>query len=113
MADSDQSEPYADSFFANPVVGTTLTVLSGLSFLFVCMIVPLVGKAAYLTDRYAQNRFWFTIALLVALALSVLATVSKLARRKIDQSPLPLFSIVLTAACVLFIGALLLNTLHV
>jgi peptidoglycan/LPS O-acetylase OafA/YrhL len=102
-----------ESFFARPTVGTFLTVLSGLSFLFVCMILPLVGKAAILTDRYPKNRFWFTVALLVSLALGMLAIFSKMTRRKLDQSPLPLFSIALTGIGFVLLIALFAGLLHI
>ena len=102
-----------ESFFTRPAVGTCLTVLSGISFLFVCMILPLVGKAAALTDRYPKNRFWFTVALLVALVLSGLAIFSKMSRRHIDKSPMPLFSIALTTMSVILLVALMLGLLHI
>ena len=46
MKKADKQEVMELSFFARPVVGSVLTILSGLSFYLVCMILPLVGPAA-------------------------------------------------------------------
>lgn len=102
-----------EPFFARPEVGSALTVLSGLSFLFVCMILPLVGKAGMMTVHARENYFAFTATLAASLVLAVLATLSKLQRRKIDQSPLPLFSLVLAALTGLLLAALLLGLLRI
>ena len=77
----------AASWFAG--AGTALTIAAGLSFLFVCMILPLVGKAGVQTVHAKQNHYAFLAALLVSLLLSAAATGTKLARRRIDRSPLP------------------------
>ena len=63
---------------------------------------------------YPQKNFLtFLGVLLIALVLSLLAIFSKLERRKLDQSPLPLFSIVLSGFCVLLLVALLTGLLRV
>ncbi len=104
--------------FASPVVGTVLTVAAGLAFQFLCMVLPLVGKAGMHPDReYAvrgmlnvpgphgfdsyvlQNRITFLVVLFVALALAVAATISRLQRRKMDGGPFPKFSAILAACC--------------
>lgn len=105
----EQQEP----FFARPLVGSTFTILSGVSFLFVAMILPLVGKAGTVVPNADKNYKGFLAALLVSLAMGVLATISKLERRKIDASPLPLFSLILTALSVLLLVALLLGLLKI
>ena len=105
--------------FSSPLVGTVLTVAAGLAFQFLCMVLPLVGKAGMHPDReYAvrgmlnvpgphgfdsyvlQNRITFLAVLFVALALAVAATLSRLQRRKSDGSPFPKFSAVLAVCCV-------------
>lgn len=104
--------------FASPIIGTVLTVAAGLAFQLLCMVLPLVGKAGMHPDReYAvrgmlnvpgphgfdsyvlQNRITFLVVLFVALALALAATLSRLKRRKMDGSPFPKFSAVLTAGC--------------
>ena len=103
------------SFFAQPAVGSVLTVLGGVAFLFLCEILPLVGPAAAggsgspgatRAAHYTMNYIAFLSALLVTMGLSVAAIFSKLERRKIDNSPLPFFSMLLTALCVLLLVAL-------
>ena len=103
------------SFFAQPAVGSVLTVMGGVAFLFLCMILPLVGPAAAggsgspgaaRAAHYTLNFIAFLSVLLVTMGLSVAAILSKLERRKVDNSPLPFFSILLTALCVLLLVAL-------
>lgn len=93
--------------------GSLLTILSGLSFLLMCMMMPLVGKAGFKTDHYAANYYTFLGLLLLSMALAVLATISKLERRKIDGSPRPLVSILMVALCGLLLVALMFGWLHV
>lgn len=94
-------------FFAWPAVGTVLTVTSGLSFLFLLMILPVVGPAAMkgsgspgatTAPQIRENMMAFTGVLMLSLVLAVLAVVSKLQRRKIDGSPLPYYSVGLCVA---------------
>lgn len=89
-----------------PAVGTSLTVGSGLSFLLVCMLLPMVGPAGSVTPFARANHISFTCYLLLALALSILAIVSKVARRRRDGSPLPLLSMVLCGLCLVLLAAL-------
>ena len=98
---------------STPWVGTVLTVASGLSFLFVCMFLPLVGKAGAAVPYARQNFFAFLAILLISIAFAGLATFSKIARRKIDGSPLPKFSIILLGLGALLLVALLTGLLHI
>lgn len=93
--------------------GTALTIAAGLSFLVVCMILPLVGKAGVQTVHASQNFNAFLVALLVSLVLSTGATVAKLARRHIDHSPLPWLSITLAGLCLLLLVSLALGLLRI
>jgi hypothetical protein len=95
------------SFFELPVVGSSLTVLAGLAFMLVCMVLPLVGRAGMAAPHAAKNYWAFLTVLLVCMGLSVGAVYSKLMRRRLDGSPWPVFSPVLLALCVLLLGALL------
>ncbi len=84
-------------------VGTALTIAAGLSFLFVCTILPLVGKAGLATVHARLNRTAFLAALLASLALSAGATWAKFARRRLDRSPMPVLSIMLAGLCLLLL----------
>ena len=101
------------NFFQLPLVGTLLTVLSGLSFLVVCMILPLVGRAGASVSFARQNFFTFLGIVLLSLGLAALAIISKLERRKIDGSPLPYLSIILGAICIVLLVALLTGLLSI
>ncbi len=99
--------------FARAGMGTALTALSGIAFLFVCMILPLVGKAGVATVHARQNHIAFLVTLLLALGLGIAATYSKLQRRKLDQSPLPHFTLLLTVLNSLLLLALVTGLLKI
>lgn len=121
--DVDQQETsFEDNGFAHPVTGTILTVASGLSFLFLTMILSIVGPAAmsgsgspgaYRAPWANNNILSFLGVLALSLTLGVLAVLSKLERRKIDGSPLPYFSFGLCAICVFLLVAFLTGILYV
>ena len=92
--------------YARPAVGTSLTVLSGLSILVVCMLLPMVGAAGAATSFAGQNRSGFALYVLLSLLLSVAAIVSKTARRAVDGSPRPNSSFALCALNILILVAL-------
>jgi len=84
--------------FASSLLGQWLSIAFGLLFLFQCMILPLVGKAAMggsgspgagPADTVGQNQFFFAAMLLVTLAVGAAAFYSKWLRHKRDQSPFP------------------------
>lgn len=110
------------SFFARPAVGTALTICSGLSFLFLGMLLPLVGPAAMhgsgspgatRAPWATRNYLTFLGVLLVSLTLAILATWSKLERRRIDRSPLPYFSMGMIGICLVLLIALLTGLLAI
>ena len=96
----------AENSFTRPEVGTALTAAAGLSFLFVCMILPLVGKSGSVTVHSRANTLAFLGALLLTAVLAALASLSKLQRRRLDQSPRPYFSLILCSLSVLLLLAL-------
>lgn len=110
---TSKTKPGGEHFLVRPAVGTGLTIASGLFFLVVCMILPLVGKAGVHTSHYLQNYLAFLVSLLLTAGTSGLAVYSKLERRKIDGSPLPYFSILVAALSVLLLLALLLGLLKI
>lgn len=84
--------------YAAPLTGQVLAVVFGLLFLFQCMILPLVGKAAMggsgspgaTTAEWAgQNVRFFLIMLLLTLLTGAAALGSKLLRRQRDGGPFP------------------------
>ena len=86
---------------AAPTVGQTLSVLFGLLFLFQCMILPLVGKAAVggsgspgagPAATLWKNQAFFLAMLLLTLGLGGAAFYSKWLRHQADGSPFPKFT---------------------
>ena len=95
-------ETVENAFMANPFIGNVFSILSGLSFLFLCMILPIVGPAAVhgsgspgatAAPHLMKNYLAFSAVLALSIALGVLALISKVERRKVDGSPLPKFTI--------------------
>ena len=86
-------------FFQKPATGSVLTGISGLSFFFTCMLLPLVGPAGSRAPDSGKNQIAFLGVLALTFLLAALATGSKMIRRKEDQSPLPVWSLGLCAVC--------------
>jgi len=84
-----------------PGTGSVLTVMSGLSFFFTCMLLPLVGPAGSRAPDAGKNQLAFLGVLGLTFLLAALATGSKMIRRREDQSPLPAWSLGLCAVCAL------------
>lgn len=115
----DGSQNGADHPFkewlAIPTVGSVLAVCSGLAFLFLCMILPLVGRAGQAENlEYAwKNYATFLLVLLLTLSLSMLAVYSKILRRREDGSPLPIWSISLSGLLLALLFCLLTGLLSI
>ena len=90
MEDNTQN---GSSMLYRPVIGNSLAVASGLSFFFLCMILPLVGPGGSRVDYAGQNKAVFLLVLFVTFILAALSTYSKLGRRKVDGSPRPWFGV--------------------
>ncbi len=88
-------------FLQKQAIGNVLTVMSGLSFFFTCMLLPLVGPAGSRAPDAGKNQLAFLGVVGLTFLLAALATGSKLALRKEDQSPFPVWSLGLCAVCVL------------
>lgn len=101
------------AWYARPGLGSFLSVASGLWFLALCMLLPLVGKAGVETPFARQNYFVFLGFLLLNLVLCGLAVGSKMTRRSRDGSPPPRYTIGLAGICGLLLLALLTNLLAV
>jgi hypothetical protein len=106
----DMAETHSDQgIMFRPITGTILAVAAGLSFFFLCMILPLVGPAGSKVEHAGRNEAAFISALFVTLALAAAAAYSKLGRSKSDGGPLPWFSLGLSAVCILTFIVLLLG----
>lgn len=117
-----QTDHPGNTLITHPLVGSVLTVLSALSFLFLCMILPLVGPAAMrgsgspgadTAPHVGANITAFLSVLLLTFILGALGVYSKLQRRKIDGSPLPFWSVALCGICVFLLIAFLTGLLQI
>ncbi|RKX45499.1 MAG: hypothetical protein DRP64_04630 [Verrucomicrobia bacterium] len=106
--DNEENHSY-DGLLFRPRTGTILAVVSGLSFFFLCMILPLVGPSGSKVAHAAQNKAAFLGVLMVTFLLAALASYSKIGRRKIAGGSLPYYSLVLSAVCILTLCVLLVN----
>lgn len=97
----DKKRTSVGSVAFKPLAGTILAAASGLSFFFLCMILPLVGPAGSRVAHAAQNRNAFLAVLLATFALAAAATWSKLGRRRNEGGSLPWFSLGLCGICLL------------
>jgi hypothetical protein len=104
-----QDQHATDSILFKPATGTVLAVASGLSFFFLCMILPLVGPAGSKMDHAAKNQMAFIAVLAVTFLLAGLASYSKMGRRKVDGGGLPFWSLGLCLICVLSLIVLLMG----
>jgi hypothetical protein len=110
--------------FTSAAVGTGLSVAAALSFQFLCMVLPLVGKAGMNPQReyqvrnlmglagphgfdsyVLQNRITFLLVLFLTLGLSVAAFLSKQQRRKLVGGPFPRLTAGLSGICVFLLVA--------
>jgi len=98
-----------DGILYRPLTGTIFAVASGLSFFFLCMILPLVGPAGSRVEHAGKNKAAFIFVLLLTLALAAAATLSKLGCRKSHGGAMPWFSLGLGAVCILIFIVLLLG----
>jgi magnesium-transporting ATPase (P-type) len=95
------TQPHQNKLFAMPLVGTTLIVMAGLSFFFLCMILPLVGPSGSKTAQAGQNQLAFIGMLLLTTLLAAAASYSKILHRKVVGGTWPYWSLTLTVVCIL------------
>ena len=96
-----------ETILFKPLTGMVLAVGSGLSFFFLCMILPLVGPAGSKIEHASKNKEAFLGVLLVTFLLAALAAYSKIGRRKTDGGPLPFWSMGLCLVCIFSLFVLL------
>lgn len=98
MVPANSADADFRKWLAAPMTGQVLAVLFGLLFLFQCMILPLVGKAAMggsgspgagPAATVWKNQLFFLAMLVLTLAAGGAAFYSKWLRRQADGSPFP------------------------
>lgn len=87
-------------------LGEALAIGGLIGFLFVCMILPLVGKAGARVSWAGKNRLAFAAAVTGTLLLAALASASKWKQMKEGRGGAPKGSLALAGVCVLLLVAL-------
>jgi len=100
---------YENGLMFKPLTGNILAVASGLSFFFLCMILPLVGPAGSRVANAGQNKAVFLLVLFTTFAFAASASYSKMGRRKVDASGYPWLSLALCVLCALILVVLLMG----
>ena len=98
-----------ESILSRPITGSILAISSGLSFFFLCMILPLVGPSGSKVDHALKNKAAFLAVLVITFLLAAGASYSKLMRRRVEGGPLPHYSLGLCGVCILTLLVLLVN----
>jgi len=88
------------------LLGDAIAILATVSFFFLCMILPLVGKSGAQVAWYGKNFIAFTLGLIVTLLLAIVSTATKWTQRKAGNGDLPKISLALIAICLCLMGAL-------
>jgi hypothetical protein len=104
-----ESNVSAGGVLAKPLWGNVLAIASGLSFFFLCMILPLVGPAGSKVEHALKNKLAFLAVLLLTFLLAALASYSKLLQRKFEGGSLPLYSLGLCVVCLLTLLVFMMN----
>ena len=86
-----------------PVTGSVLSVMSGLSFFFNCMLLSLVGPSGARAPDAAANQDVFLGVSLLTFLLAAATAASKMMRRAEDESPRPYGSFALCIISTLMI----------
>ena len=113
MPEKSKSNETFKDLLIKPEVTNTLAILSGLSFLLMGMLLPLVGKAGAVTDHYMANFITFAFVVLIASALSAMNFYARIERRKQDGSPYPKQSLALCIACAVILVSLFTGLLKI
>ena len=88
-------------------------MMSGLSFFFTCLLLPLVGPAGSRAADADKNQLAFLAVLGLTFFLAAAATGSKMMRRSDDQSPFPVWSLGLCAVCAILFALLMAGLLAI
>lgn len=87
-------------------LGEALAIGGLVGFLFICMILPLVGKAGTRVEWTVPNSRAFASAVLGTLLLAALASASKWKQMKAGRGGIPKACLALAGVCVFILLAL-------
>ena len=89
------------SWFYRRAVGTALSILAGLAFFLLCMLLPLVGPAGSQVEHASKNETIFLSWLSVTLGLSIASVLSRWKRVREENAPRPMYSLLLCITCII------------
>lgn len=87
--------------------GDVLAMVGGVVFLFVLMMLPMVGPSGARTPHHAVNFTVFLLVLFGATAFAFGALALKISARRVDRSRFPFATAALCASCAFLLIALL------
>ena len=89
------------TWFYRRAVGDALSILAGLAFFLLCMLLPLVGPAGSQVEHASINKTIFLSWLGVTLLLSIGSVLSKWERVREENAPRPIYSLLLFITCII------------
>ena len=89
------------SWFYRRAGGTAFSILAGLAFFLLCMLLPLVGPAGSQVEHASKNETIFLSWLSVTLGLSIASVLSKWERVRQENTPRPMYSLLLCITCII------------
>ena len=94
---------FAHTWFDRRFVGTTLSILAGLAFFLLCMLLPLVGPAGSRVEHASENEIIFLSWLGITLLFSVASVLSRWERVRKENEPRPIYSLLLCIMCIMML----------
>ena len=101
------------ALFSSPSLNSFFSVLAGLGFMLICMLLPLVAKAGSAVEHSRENRLFFTAIALLTLLLACSSVAINLLRRKRVGAPLRPFSLFVAGIVLTLLAALQLGWLSI
>ena len=86
---------------ANSIVYNLITIMSGLAFFLLCMLLPLVGPAGSKVEHADYNNAIFTGWLIFTLILSSTSYYLRYQRYRFKNDIYPKYSLILTILCII------------
>ncbi len=86
---------------ANSIVYNLITIMSGLAFFLLCMLLPLVGPAGSKVEHADYNNAIFTGWLIFTLILSSTSYYLRYKRYRFKNDIYPKYSLILTILCII------------
>ena len=91
------------SWFYRRAVATAFSILAGLAFFLLCMLLPLVGPAGSQVEHASKNETIFLSWLSVTLVLSLASVLSRWERVRGENAPRPIYSLLLFITCIVIL----------